>query len=54
MESERTDQDLRNKPLQADPETDPDTQDPKTKGTTYPMILEEEPDEAGETEPGKP
>ena len=55
MESERTDQDLRNGPFQSDPEGTPDTQDPKTKGTAYRKTLEEEPDEAGgETVPDKP
>lgn len=54
MESERTGQDLPNGPLQADPEPDPDTQDPKTKGTAYPKFLEDEPDEAAEPAPEKP
>lgn len=54
MESERTEQNLRNGPFQADPEGTPDTQDPKTKGATYPVELPDEPDEAGEPVPDKP
>jgi hypothetical protein len=57
MESERTDQNLRNGPLKADPEGTPDTQDPKTKGTAYHKDLkdlEDEPDENREEAPGKP
>jgi hypothetical protein len=57
MESERTDQNLRNGPLKADPEGTPDTQDPKTKGTAYHKDLkdlEDEPGENREEAPGKP
>lgn len=54
MESDRTEQNLRNGPLKADPEGDPDTQDPKSKGAAYHKELGDEPDGNREEAPGEP